>query len=225
MTVFAQSGYGLRLDWGTEGLAALSGDCRVLVVVDVLSFSTRVDLLLAEGRRVRPVRWAEPDPPPGDAVPLRSPNGATLSAQASATGAHVLTACLRNAAAVARAVAQLAGEAPIGIVAGGERWGVDLAARPGAEGPLRPCAEDHLGAGAVVAALLDLGAGDASPEASLAALTFRAAGERVGALVAECVSGRELRAHGERHVVKHAGAVGVSAVVPVLGGDGVYRHG
>ncbi|RBM17355.1 hypothetical protein DI005_21915 [Prauserella sp. PE36] len=224
MNVFRQAGHDVRLEWGAEGVAALGAGCAVLVVVDVLSFSTRVDLALAEGHRVRPVHWLGEDPPEGTEVPLRSPNGATLSAEAAATGAHVLTACLRNAHAVAEAALALAGDAPVGVVPCGERWGVHLRAGPGATGPLRPCVEDHLGAGAVVAALLDLGARRLSPEASLAALAWRAAGPEAGALVAGSASGRELRENGHGGLVGHAVAVGSSRVVPRLR-EGVYERG
>ncbi|PXY20291.1 hypothetical protein BAY59_31095 [Prauserella coralliicola] len=109
-------------------------------------------------------------------------DGATLSAEAAATGAHVLTACLRNAHAVA------------------------------------------VGAGAVVAALLDLGARRPSPEASLAALAWRAAGPEAGALVAGSASGRELRENGHGRLVGHATAAGCSRVVPRLT-SGVYERG
>src|SRR3982074_3846968 len=56
-------------------------------------------------------------------------------------------------------------------------------------GPLRPRVEDHLGAGAIVAALLDHGR-SASPEARLAARAYR--GPDIAVALAECSSGREL---------------------------------
>ncbi|WP_440899807.1 hypothetical protein [Actinosynnema sp.] len=40
--VFGQQGCRVRLEWGGEGVSALGGECAVLVVVDVLSFSTAV---------------------------------------------------------------------------------------------------------------------------------------------------------------------------------------
>ncbi|MEU6646389.1 2-phosphosulfolactate phosphatase [Saccharomonospora sp. NPDC046836] len=223
MRVFEQDGYAVRLEWGAEGIAALAAQCAVLVVVDVLSFSTRVDLAVAGGEAVVPVRW-DAEPPPGPAVALRSPNGATLSADAAAAGAHVFTACLRNAAAVAQAALPLAGNAPIGVIPAGERWGVHVFAEPGSTGPLRPCVEDHLGAGTVVTALTDLGAGPASPEALLAALSVRAAGSGLAELVRASASGRELRGHGHGELVDDAVALGASRMAPRLV-DGQYRHG
>ncbi|GAA1231428.1 hypothetical protein GCM10009676_13010 [Prauserella halophila] len=214
----AQDGHDVRLDWGACGLAALGGHCAVLVIVDVLSFSTRVDLSLAAGTTVRPVRWTGPGSAPADsAEPLQSPNGATLTIDAATTGAHVLTACLRNADAVAEHAADLAAGGPIGVLAAGEQWGVAAGAAPGSEGPLRPCLEDQLGAGAVVAGLQSYGA--VSPEAVVAAQAFAVAD--TPATVGGSASGRELTAHGDRELLERAVEVGVSPCVPRLGDDGV----
>ncbi|MEU5690419.1 2-phosphosulfolactate phosphatase [Actinosynnema sp. NPDC020468] len=236
--MFGQEGYQLRLEWGGEGVSALGGLCAVLVVVDVLSFSTAVDIVVARGGAVRPVRWtdreraakpADPswslrpsslvDFPAGALVDLPSPNGATLCDAAAATGSHVLAGCLRNAQAVASAARTLAAGAPIGVIAGGERWGIDLYSPKSAHfGPLRPSAEDQVGAGAVVAALL--GYGSASVEATLAAEMF--ARSSVPDVVAGCVSGRELIAAGHAGDVDLASQVNVSTAVPRLV-DGVLR--
>lgn len=215
----AQHGHDVRLDWGEAGLAALGVDCAVVVVVDVLSFGTRVDLALAAGTSVRPVRWNDPMPAsaPDGAEPLRSPNGATLTLEAATTGAHVLTACLRNADAVAKLAAELASGGPIGVLAAGEQWGVQVGAAAGSAGPLRPCLEDQLGAGAVVAGLQSYG--DISPEAVVAAQAFAVAD--VPAAVYGSASGRELGAHGDAELLERAVEVGVSACVPGLGSDGV----
>jgi phosphosulfolactate phosphohydrolase-like enzyme len=75
-SVFAQPGAGARFDWGVAGAAELSRACSVLVMVDVLSFSTAVDVAVSRGIRVHPLPWggqaaeyarrvgaAVPDPP------------------------------------------------------------------------------------------------------------------------------------------------------------------
>ena len=230
MGVFSQEGYQLKLEWGPEGVEALRG-CDVLIVVDVLSFTTSVDLVVGNGGQVRPSRWK---PTSGrtlrpaslvDAtglVELPSPNGSNLCSLAAATGAHVLAACLRNAPAVAKRAAEL-GES-IGVIPGGERWGLDiLNSGPRDFGPLRPCVEDHLGAGAVLAALLEASpAGKASPEAQLAATAF--VNTDVATAVRECGSGRELVDNGHAADVDLAVQLGVSAAAPVLV-DGVLVDG
>ncbi|MET9229045.1 2-phosphosulfolactate phosphatase [Lentzea sp. NPDC003310] len=221
--MFSQEGYQLRLEWGPEGVGALR-DCDVLVVVDVLSFTTSVDLVVGNGGQVRPSRWRpesgrtlRPASLAGATglVELPSPNGSNLCSLAAETGAHVLAACLRNATAVARRAQELG--KTIGVVPGGERWGLDvLGTGPREFGPLRPCVEDYLGAGAVIAAL----AGTASPEARMAATAFRTTD--VPAAVRGCGSGRELIDNGHAADVDLAVRINVSNAAPVLV-DGVLR--
>ncbi|ONI85644.1 hypothetical protein ALI22I_28150 [Saccharothrix sp. ALI-22-I] len=235
--MFGQEGYRLRLEWGAEGVAALGGQCAVLVIVDVLSFSTAVDIVVGRGGSVRPVRWADrssaarpADPswslrpsslvsvPAGTELELPSANGATLCDLAASTGAIVLAGCLRNAHAVALAARSLAADGPIGVVPAGERWGVNIFTNTGELGPLRPAVEDLLGAGAVMASLL--GYGSASVEAALAAEMY--ARESVEDVLTGCVSGRELIAAGHAADVTLASEVNVSTAVPRLT-DGVLR--
>ncbi|MER5262806.1 2-phosphosulfolactate phosphatase [Actinosynnema sp. NPDC002837] len=234
--MFGQEGCRLRLEWGPEGVAALGEQCAVLVVVDVLSFSTAVDIVVARGGAVRPVHWSKrasaarpADPswtlrpsslvsvPPGTELELASANGATLCSSAEATGAIVLAGCLRNARAVAVAARQLAAGGPIGVVPGGERWGVNLTDEADA-GPLRPAVEDLLGAGAIMSSLL--GYGSASVEAALAAEMY--AWASVEDVLNGCVSGRELIAAGHAGDVALAAEVNVSTAVPRLT-DGVLH--
>ena len=142
---------------------------------------------------------------PGDHVVLPSPNGATLSRLTGAT--PTFAACLRNAAAVAGAVAARGGR--IAVIPAGERW-------PG--GTLRPAIEDWLGAGAVIAGL----DGPLSAEATMARDAHRAHREELAALVAASVSGRELADLGHPDDVTLAVAAGVSDTVPMMT-DGAYR--
>ncbi|MFD8497520.1 2-phosphosulfolactate phosphatase [Amycolatopsis sp. NPDC059657] len=204
----------MRLEWGREGVETLGAACAVLVIVDVLSFSTTVDLILGRGGGVRPLTWHSgarlPRPAAiGDSpglTDLPSPNGPTLTAAAKETGAIVLVGCLRNATAVAEAANALAGTGPVGVIAAGERWGV-------VDGPLRPCVEDHLGAGAIVTAL----SRSKSPEAALASAAYQATD--VERALAECSSGRELIDKGHGADIPLAAAVNVSTTVPILNND------
>ncbi|WP_454778267.1 2-phosphosulfolactate phosphatase [Georgenia muralis] len=50
----AQAGYGLRFDWGLAGARALAHPHALVVVVDVLSFSTTVAIAVARGTAVHP---------------------------------------------------------------------------------------------------------------------------------------------------------------------------
>jgi 2-phosphosulfolactate phosphatase len=223
-----QRAYEVRLEWGREGAALLAAECAVVIVVDVLSFTTAVDVAVGRGAAVLPLRSAERDQPlppdviragprrgPGPSLSpaslvglpagtrlgLPSPNGATLCAAVAATGAVLLAGCLRNASAVAAAARAVGG--PVGIVPAGERWPDDT---------MRVAVEDAIGAGAIAAALPGR-----SPEAELAAAQFVATRDRgVGEVLAATSSGRELHAEGFTADVELAAALDVSTAVPRL---------
>lgn len=232
---FSQQGAHARLEWGRRGAAAAAARGDVVVIVDVLRFSTAVTAAVSRGCAVYPcapgeeaaVLAAQPGAElagrgrrlslspgsflgaePGCRVVLPSPNGAACCRLAARAPA-VLVGALVNAAACARAASAAAASAGVGItvVACGERW-----TEPDEEGPLRVAVEDYLGAGAVLSAL----SGTASAEAAVCAGAFRTAAGRLEALLAECGSGRELRARGEAADVRAAAALDAWTVVPVL---------
>jgi 2-phosphosulfolactate phosphatase len=220
-----QPGFDVRLTWAGEGAAVLARACRVLVVVDVLRFTTAVEVAVARGAVVVPrplpagrgaATGAGPDPgpyslspasllevPAGSRVELASPNGAAVSLAAARAGAVVLAGCLRNAPAVAAAAGGLGG--PVGVVAAGERR---------ADGSLRPAVEDLLGAGAVLRAL----GGTPSPEARAAVAAVRDAAADLPAVLEACVSGRELATRGLAADLRLAAEHDVSRAVPRLAG-------
>ncbi|WP_217182931.1 2-phosphosulfolactate phosphatase [Streptomyces sp. AC495_CC817] len=172
---FDQSVYQVRQEWGVEGLGRLATP-DVVVVVDVLRFSSTVPDAVAAGARI-------------DLADARawSRNGAAVVAAAEATGAIVLVGGLRNAAATARAVQAVQERrqerTSVAVIAAGE---VDAA------GALRVAVEDQLGAGAIIAALTDLGIDHTAPEAAFAAEGFRALRGALRHLLTASGSGREL---------------------------------
>jgi len=205
----AQSGASVRLEWGAAAIEHLAGDVDCVVVVDVMSFSTSVDVAVARGARVYPYAWRD-----AGALAYAQRLGAEVAStdrrlaqgwSLSPTSLARIPAGLKlvlpspNGSAIAFAardmgVAVFCGGlrnrlataracAPFGrilVVAGGERW---------PDGSLRPALEDLVGAGGIVAAL---GRPDASPEARAAALTYEALGVQRRATLADCASAREL---------------------------------
>jgi 2-phosphosulfolactate phosphatase len=229
---FDQDAYALRCEWGAAGINALAPCVDVLVLVDVLSFSTCVDIAVARGARVYPYPWKGTSAAAfarsvdailagprsrdhvslspvslqgltaGARVVLPSPNGATLS---RLTGrVPTLTGCLRNAIAVARAAQSFGGR--IGLVPAGEQW---------PDGSLRPSLEDWLGAGAILAQLT----GSISPEADTARDAFLRHSASIGDVIAASASGRELSEQGWTEDVALASQFAVSSSAPVLIGD------
>src|SRR5690349_13666093 len=52
--IFDQSEFALRCEWGAQGVAELAPISDVMIVVDVLSFSTAVDIAVSRGAIVYP---------------------------------------------------------------------------------------------------------------------------------------------------------------------------
>lgn len=175
-TPFDQSTYQVRLDWGVEGLGRLAA-ADVVVVVDVLRFSSTVADAVASGATVSLAEAGE-----------WSRNGAAVAAAAVATeGASVLLGCVRNAGAVARAIAveqeRRQARTSVAVIAAGE---LDRT------GGVRFAVEDHLGAGAVIAALTDLGIDHTAPDAAVAAEGFRSLRRALRHMVSASGSAREI---------------------------------
>lgn len=225
-----QADYDIRCEWGERGVLELSPTSDVVIIVDVLSFSTCVDIAVARGATVYPYLWKDDraqefatsidaelavargvgrfslsptsflDIPPDTKIVLPSPNGASLSL---ATGDTVtLAGCLRNAAAVAEAAHRFGKR--IAVIPAGERWEDDS---------LRPSLEDWLGAGAIIDEL----SGSFSPEAQAALDVYRAPGVDLAQKIRNCVSGMELIERGYETDVALASRLDVSCSVPILG--------
>ncbi len=197
----SQSDYQVRLEWGAGGLRRLA-PAHVVVIVQTLGLTAHA---LSAVENAAGLDLAADD----DAA-------AALARAAAETGAHVVAGGLRNAAAVAAHVLEVqrsrAERTSISVLAAGE---IDDVGTP------RFAVEDLLGAGAVVAALGDLGIDHASPDAAVAGEGFRALGGAVRHLLTASGGGRALAADGGREAVLAAAARDAASVVPVLR-DGVF---
>jgi 2-phosphosulfolactate phosphatase len=226
------------MDWGRAGVQLLAGEADLVIVVDVLSFSTAVSVAVEGGAAVipYPTRGASAaayargidatlaadrsSPGPtlspaslavlrrGERLVLPSPNGASCASLAAEAGASVVAGCLRNAGAVARFANSRAGTTA--VIAAGELW---------PDGGLRPAVEDLIGAGAVLAGM---DADTMSPEARAAAAAFRAARDDLFGALAGSASGRELVDRGFSDDVAIAARLDVTDLVPMLV-DGMFR--
>ncbi|WP_433393918.1 2-phosphosulfolactate phosphatase [Micromonospora sp. KLBMP9576] len=244
--VHVQPGAGARFDWGLTGAAELGRVCAVLVVVDVLSFTTTVEVAVARGMRVHPFPWGEQA-----AEYARRVGAVAAVGRRQTTPEHpwsLSPAALRTAPGVADLVLPSPNGSTISAAASATglpvvaaclrnahavgRWltdreygsvdapiGVVAAGERWPDGSLRPCVEDQLGAAYVLDALSGV-AGGLSVEAAMA-LAALASTPDVPAAVRGCVSGRELAEGGFADDVEVAVQVGVSGVVPVLR-RGVY---
>ncbi|GAB4152299.1 MAG: hypothetical protein Fur0046_31860 [Cyanobacteria bacterium J069] len=231
---FDQAAFEVRCEWGRRGVEQLAPISDVVIIVDVLSFSTCVDVANSQGAVVFPYAWKDESAAAfaqsvraelaqkrgqagyslsptslrsiaaGTRLVLPSPNGSALSV--AAPGTPTLAGCLRNSRAVARAAMTYGTR--IAVVPAGEQW---------PDGSLRPAFEDWLGAGAIISHLT----GSLAPEAQAAAIAYERLRHNLQTLLKQCGSGQELIERGFGQDVELAAALNVSDCVPTLI-DGAY---
>lgn len=78
---FDQTANRLRFGWGPNGLRHLAAEASVVVIVDVLSFSTSVDVAVGRGAVILPYRWHD-----GSEAAYASASDALLAGRAPADG-------------------------------------------------------------------------------------------------------------------------------------------
>lgn len=227
--------------WGLHAVERLRGRVGALVVVDVLSFSTAVDVAVTRGAQVMPMA-----PGDGQALPelvrakaegamvavRRGEPGYSLSPASltgieegvrlilpSPNGARLSAAAVNGAAVFAGCLRNACAVAQAALEAAGQGdVGVVAAGEHWPGGEWRFAIEDLLGAGAV---LHELGLA-MEGEAGRACDAFRACGAHVGEFVRGSISGRELIGRGYPGDVDLAVEQDVSRSAPRLV-DGAYR--
>lgn len=228
----------LHLEWGPQAIAT-APEADLFVIVDLLSFSTCVDIALSRGAWVYPFDFKDHRAhafalaekallaqtrshdeislspaslrklEPGQKVVLPSPNGSSLSKLTGKT--PTVCACLRNARAVADWIRQQ-GYQQIQLVAAGERWPDDS---------LRPAIEDQLGAGAVIN-FLQADDVQLSAEAQWALSSFSQAVPQLQQVIQACQSGQELLHKGFPQDIELAAQLNCSRIIPLLE-NGIYK--
>ncbi len=226
-----------------DGVARLAPLSDVVVIVDVLSFSTCVDVAVARGATVFPYRWGN-----DTAVDFAREKGAVLAARRGQTTPEqpysLSPLSLETLPSGARIVlpspngstlAFSAADSGATVIAGCLRNASAVAAAAksigqtitviaagerwdGAGEPLRPAIEDMVGAGAILAALRPIAP---SPEAIAAIAVYAAAAAALAPFIAACSSGRELIQIDFAADVDAAVQHDISATVPVLR-DGAF---
>jgi len=227
-------------EWGLRGVETLRDRVAALVIVDVLSFSTAVDVAVARGASVIPFPLSDR----AEAQVAAAATGAVLAEPRNSLGLgfSLSPVSLVGIASGARLLLpspngsrlSLAGDAvPVltgclrnakavaeatRVIAGEGAVGVVPAGELWSDGSLRPAVEDLLGAGAILDAL-DL---PLSAEARVARAAFRAVAAELALILRESVSGQELIDRGFDEDVEFAAALNVSTTAPFLR-DGAYR--
>ncbi|MFN6567128.1 2-phosphosulfolactate phosphatase [Dendronalium sp. ChiSLP03b] len=231
--IYNQSEFDLRCEWGSQGVAQLASISDVVVIVDVLSFSTCVEIATSNGAIIFPYtmrdesvidyaksvqaelashrqRWT----PTGYSLSPKSltqiPGGTRLILP-SPNGSFLTlqtksTPTLAGCLRNCQAVAQFAQKYgnKIAVIPAGERWKDD--------GSLRPAFEDLIGAGAILSYLH----GSLSPEAEVAVVTFETFQKDLQGYLKKCSSGKELIAAGFESDVELAAIYNVSNCIPLF---------
>lgn len=211
-----------------------------MIIVDVLSFTTCVDVAVAHDALVFPYRCndvstvafaqsvnAVPAGRRGDVpslsphalqslparsrIVLPSPNGSTCTVLAQEHHIAILASCLRNAAAVFQFILRQYAEASIAVIACGEQWPNDT---------MRPAIEDLIGSGALLSLFDPVWL---SPEAQIAVGAYQRARTDLSSFLRNSASGRELTSKGFLKDVEMAAQLHVSQAVPMFI-DGAYRQ-
>ncbi|WP_242054559.1 2-phosphosulfolactate phosphatase [Nostoc sp. FACHB-190] len=237
--IYNQSEFDLRCEWGAQGIAQLAPISDVVVIVDVLSFSTCVEIATHNGAIIFPYIFG--DESAQDYANSIQAELATHRQQESRNKYSLSPVSLMNIPSGTRLVLPslngstltlLTGSTPtlagclrnceavarfaqkygskIAVIPSGERWQED--------GSLRPAVEDLIGAGAILS-YLD---GSLSPEAAIALQSFQAVRQDLLSYLQKCSSGKELIAKDFASDVELAAAFNISSCVPLFT-DKVYR--
>lgn len=235
--IFNQSEFDLRCEWGQQGVIQLAPISDVVVIVDVLSFSTAVEIATNNGAIIFPYQWKDNSALDyaksikAELATKRTSNtGYSLSPQSltnispqtklvlpSPNGSSLtlltgktptLAGCLRNCEAVARFTQNYGSK--IAVIPAGEKW---------ENNSLRPAFEDLIGSGAILSYL----SGSLSPEAEAAVSVFNSFKNDLLDVLKKCSSGKELIARGFESDVELAAGVNVSDCVPVFTDNAYVR--
>ncbi|WP_040556603.1 2-phosphosulfolactate phosphatase [Reinekea blandensis] len=205
-----QSLFDVRCEWGEHGVTKLSDECDVVIIVDVLSFSTCVSLACERGARVYPGQPGDPD-----SAAYAESLGARLAVKRSQWRPDSGALCLSPVSMQSlqrherlvlpspngAVLSQMAGHTPViagclrnarAVAAAAMHLGSTIGVIPAGErwedGTLRPAWEDLVGAGAIINEL----DGERSPEAAVAEMAYLSVVGEVSSRMLKTVSGREL---------------------------------
>jgi 2-phosphosulfolactate phosphatase len=221
----------INCEWGLNGLKHLAPHSDVIIIVDVLSFSTSVDIAVSNGAEIYPFAYKDKSAAEyamtvgaelastergkqdtynlSPASLLNIPEGTKLvlpspngsELSLAAVNGTILCACLRNCSAVAEYAMSIGSN--IAVIPSGEKW---------RDGSIRFAVEDLIGAGAIIANL----AGELSIDAEIALTSFKNFEHNLFEVLEACVSGMELLDRGFEEDIVLASELNFSSSVPLL---------
>jgi len=229
--IYNQQEFDIRLEWGLMGVEELAPISDVIIIVDVLSFSTCVDIATKNGALIYPYRWKDESSieyaktlnaeladfnrkysdgyslSPTSLLNIEPKTKLVLpspngSTLTLSTGmTPTLCGCLRNAKAVATFAKKYGNK--ISIIAAGEQW---------TDKSLRVAFEDLVGAGAIISYL----SGNLSPESKTGLTIFEHVKTTLLTEIKNCSSGKELSERGFEKDILLACELNSSNNVPIF---------
>ncbi len=235
MSYFDQAPFDIRCEWGLQGVKQIANS-DVIIIVDVLSFTTSVDVAVSRGATIFPYRWKDETAAtyakerraevassrnrfegrfslaPSSLVEV--PNGLRLVLP-SPNGSSLAFEAMSNGSIVAAGCLRNATAIALWARSVGQRITVVPAGEQWPDGSLRPAIEDLIGAGAILTQL----SGRRSPEANLAVVAFEKIVDRLPEYLMLSSSGRELVERGFVRDVELSAELDTSDSTPVLQGE------
>jgi 2-phosphosulfolactate phosphatase len=229
--IYNQQDFDIRLEWGIHGVEELLPISDVIIIVDILSFSTCVDIATKNGAIIYPYRWKDETAidyaisleaeladftrkftegyslSPTSLINIQPQTKLVLPSPNGSTltlatkTTPTLCGSLRNAKAVARYAMGFGKK--VSIVPAGEQW---------ADNTLRVAFEDLIGAGAIISYLT----GNLSPESKTALSVYEGSKTNLLEEIKNCSSGKELIHRGFEKDIYLACDFNASDNIPLL---------
>ena len=225
---YNQSEYNIKCEWGIKGVEALMEVTDVFIIIDILSFTSCVDICVSNGAEVYPypysdktaIKFAESigaelavsrkENPAGEKYSLmlsslqKIPKGTKLVLP-SPNGSSISFA-VKNKPVIcvclrnAKSVAEYAAKnyKRISLIPAGEKW---------EDGSMRFALEDLIGAGAVISYLN----GSLSPESSNALAVYNHFKNKISDTISDTSSGKEHKSVFDSFKNNFAGALKISS--------------
>ncbi len=233
----SQFNFSVNLEWGINGIKKYFNTTDLFIIVDVLSFSTCVDIAENNGAGIIPFKWkngraleyaksinsecaslhrskTEYSLSPVSLLNIKAGTNLVLpspngSELSLSTGNKTtLCGCIRNAESIGQYAAETGKN--ITVIAAGEKW---------SDESLRLAIEDLIGAGAILCHLKN----NLSPECKTAIAVFKKFENNLFQSIRDSVSGQELIDREYEEDIKLASNLNVSRCVPVLL-NGIYTN-
>ena len=232
---FTQADFACRCEWGLPAVTALA-PADVLIIIDVFSFTSCVDVAVSRGAAMLPYAWQGWDDPA--AAAFAQTHGAELAGKRrksryslapasyldapaglrvvlpSPNGARLTIASATAAPVILAGCLRNAGAVAAAAAGTGRTFNVIAAGERWPDGSLRPALEDAIGAGAILSRL----PGSRSTEAAAMIAVFESCRDTLVATLERCGSGRELAGRGHEQDKLIAGELDVSTCVPRFDG-------